>query len=330
MKTILVTGGGGFIGSNLVASLLKLGTHNVVVCDAFGTDDKWRNLSKHPVQEIIAPEDLFSWLDTNHSKLEIIYHLASISSTLEENVDLLLKHNFSLSVKIWRWCNAHQVRLIYGSAAATYGAGDKGFDDNAELAYLQSLRPLSPYGWSKNLFDSHVATAVARGEVTIPQWVGFKIFNAYGANEYHKGDQKSVLNKIATQAIGHGSIKLFHSQNPDYKDGEQKRDVVYIKDVIKILLWCLGKPKVSGLFNLGSGKASSYNEMAKAIFNAVGRVEKIQYIDMPEDLVKNYQYFTEAKMDKLRQVGYDNPFFSLEDGVKDYVQNYLLKDDIYL
>lgn len=330
MKTILVTGGGGFIGSNLVASLLKLGTHRIVVCDSFGMNDKWRNLGKHPVHEIIPPDDLFLWLEANNSNVEMIYHLASISSTLEENVDLLLKHNFSLSVKIWKWCNAHQVRLVYASAAATYGAGDKGFEDNADLAYLQSLNPLSAYGWSKNLFDSHVATAVARGEATLPQWVGFKIFNAYGANEYHKEDQRSVIGKIAKQAIGNGNIKLFHSYNPSYKDGGQQRDVIYIKDVVKVLLWCLGKSKVSGLFNLGSGKASSYNEMAKAIFAATGREAKVQYTDMPEDLIKNYQYFTEAKMDKLRAVGYDTPFISLEDGVKDYIQNYLLKDDIYL
>jgi len=330
MKKILVTGGGGFLGSNLVAALLRLGTHQIVVCDSFGAGNKWRNLSKHPVHEIIPPAELFSWLDENQSQLEIIYHLASISSTTENDIDLLLQHNFSLSVKLWNWCNARAVRLVYASASATYGNGEQGFDDNASLEYLQTLKPLSGYGWSKHLFDVHVAQTVARGDVKTPQWVGLKMFNAYGANEYHKGEGKSVIAQIAPSAIAHGNIKLFRSYNPEYPDGGQKRDVIYVKDAVRVLLWFMSKPNVSGLFNLGSGKSSTFNAMAKAIFSALGYDAKIQYIEMPESLAKNYQYFTEAKMDKLRAAGYDAPFTTLEEGVKDYVQSYLLKDDKYL
>lgn len=330
MKTILVTGGGGFIGSNLVAVLLKRGTHHIVVCDEFGTGDKWRNLSKHPVHEIVPPDELFEWLNTNHTNLEVIYHLGSISSTTEDRIDMILKNNFALSLKLWRWCNTHTVRFIYASASATYGNGEKGFVDSMELSYINSLTPLSGYGWSKHLFDTHVATAVTNSQATVPQWVGFKFFNAYGPNEYHKENQRSVISQIAPHAIEHSSVKLFRSYNPKYPDGGQLRDMIYVKDISQVLVWCLDNPQVSGLFNLGSGKASSFNEMAKAIFAALGHNERISYIDMPSGLVKKYQYFTEAKMDRLRAAGYSAPFTSLQDGVKDYIQNYLLKDDPYL
>lgn len=330
MKSILVTGGGGFIGSNLVAELLGRDTHNVVVCDEFGVGDKWRNLSKHPAYEIVHPDEIFAWLEDNHNNLEMIYHLGSISSTTEDRIDMVLKNNFALSLKLWRWCNEHAVRFVYASAAATYGNGDNGFDDNIELAYLRSLTPLSGYGWSKHLFDIHLATAVAQGEVKVPQWVGFKLFNAYGPNEYHKDAGRSVISQIAPHAIQHSSIKLFRSYNSKFSDGSQQRDVIYVKDVSRVLVWCLDNPKVSGLFNLGSGEASSFNAMAKAIFAALGHEARITYIDMPNNLIKKYQYFTKAKMDRLRAAGYTATFTTLQDGVKDYVQNYLLKDDPYL
>lgn len=330
MKTILVTGGSGFIGSNLVAALLDRGTHNIVVSDTFGIGDKWRNLSKHVVHEIIPPAELFEWLEANHAQLDMIYHLGSISSTVEDHIDDVLKNNFSLTLKLWRFCNEKEVRLVYASAAATYGAGDHGFDDNLDVAYLRTLKPLSGYGWSKHLFDVHVATAVARGQVRTPQWVGLKFFNAYGPNEYHKGEQRSVISKIALHAIQAGNIKIFRSYNKQYADGEQKRDVIYVKDIVRVLLWLLDSPKVSGLFNLGTGHASTFNNMARSIFTALGREQKIQYMDMPADLVKKYQYHTEAKMNRLRAAGYTENFTSLDAGVKEYVQNYLTQDDPYL
>ncbi len=330
MKTILVTGGGGFIGSNLVAALLERQTNHIVVCDVFGASDKWRNLSKHPVFEIIAPEQMFDWLEINRQQIDIVFHLGAASSTLEKNVDHVLKNNFALSLKLWRWCQARNVRLIYTSSAATYGNGGQGFDDNISLSYMRILKPMSGYGWSKHLFDMHVAGAVARGEVTLPQWVILKLFNNYGPNEYHKEDQRSVISKIAPAAIQGAAVKLFRSYNDAYPDGGQKRDMIYVKDTVKVMLWLFDHPNVSGLFNIGTGKACSFNDMARAIFTAVGREPNIHYFDMPEDLVKNYQYFTEANIQRLRAAGYTEPFYSVEEGIRDYVQNYMMKEDPYL
>ncbi len=330
MKTILVTGGGGFIGSNLVAALLERGTHHIVVCDTFGDSEKWRNLSKHIVFEIIHPDKMFDWIEFNRAHIDMVYHLGSISSTVETDIDQILQNNLTLTLKLWRWCNARGIRLVYASASATYGDGSHGFEDSSDLNYLRSLQPLSGYGWSKHIFDVHVAGAVARGEVSIPQWVGLKLFNTYGPNEYHKGDQRSVISKIVPAALQGASVKLFRSYNANYADGEQKRDVIYVKDCVRVMLWLLDSPHVSGLYNLGTGKASTYNEMAGAIFAALDRKPNISYIDMPEALVKKYQYFTEANMKKLRVAGYKSDFTSLTDGVRDYVQNYLLKSDVYL
>ncbi|MEZ5690977.1 MAG: ADP-glyceromanno-heptose 6-epimerase [Rickettsiales bacterium] len=330
MKTILVTGGGGFIGSNLVAELLNSNSYKVVICDRFGADSKWRNLSKHPVYDVITPENLFSWLDKNAENIEIIYHLGAVSSTTEEKVDLILANNFTFSVELWDWCVKNKTRFIYTSSSATYGNGENGFDDSMDLSYLSSLVPLSAYGWSKHLFDNHVARVLANDEVVPPQWVNFKLFNVYGPNEYHKGNQCSVISQIATHAIEHSSVKLFRSYNDEYEDGEQKRDMIYVKDAVKVLLWCLITPKVSGMFNLGSGKASSFNEMTAAIFEAIGHEGRISYIDMPEKLVKNYQYFTQANIDRLKNSGFHTSFTPLSEGIKDYVQNYLLKENKYL
>jgi len=330
MKTILVTGGGGFIGSNLVAGLLERDTHNVVVCDVFGSTDKWRNLSKHHVFEIIAPDHMFDWLEVNRQHVEMVYNLGAVSSTVEKDTDLVLQNNFVLSLKLWRWCNARQVRLVYASSSATYGDGSNGFEDSLDLAYLRRLKPMSGYGWSKQMFDAHVAVAIHRGECAIPQWVGLKFFNNYGPNEYHKEDQRSVIAKIAPQAIQGASVRLFRSYNPKYGDGEQMRDMVYVKDSVKVMLWCLDNPNISGLFNVGTGKARSFNDMARSIFLAISREPKIHYTDMPEDLIANYQYFTEGNISKLRAAGYTAGFTSLEEGVRDFVQNYLQKPDIYL
>jgi len=330
MKTILVTGGGGFIGSNLVAALIDRGTHNVVVCDMFGSNDKWRNLSKHHVFEIIVPEQMFEWLEVNRQQIDMVVHMGGVSSTVEKNIDFVLKNNFALSLKVWRWCNARNVRLIYASSSATYGDGSNGFDDSLDMTYLRKLQPMSGYGWSKQLFDLHVAGAVSRGEAQLPQWVGLKFFNAYGPNEFHKDDQRSVIAKVAPQAIQGAAVRLFNSYNPKYANGAQMRDVIYVKDCVNVILWLLDNPNVSGLFNLGTGKARTFNDMAKGIFAAIAREPKINYMDMPEELIPNYQYFTEANMQKLRAAGYVEPFTALEDGIKDFIQNYLLKSDPYL
>lgn len=330
MKTILVTGGAGFIGSNLVAALLERQTHHVVVCDYFGTNDKWRNLAKHPVFEIIAPEQMFAWLDAHQRQVELIYHIGAMSSTVEKDIDFILQHNLFLSMQLWRWCNTHGVRLVYTSSAATYGDGSSGFDDTIDLIYMRTLKPLSGYGWSKHVFDMHVAGAVARDECVIPQWVGLKLFNTYGPNEYHKDDQRSVISKIAPQAMQGAAVRLFRSYNKRYLNGEQKRDVIYVKDVARVMLWCLDHPSVSGLFNLGTGQASTFNAMARAIFSALEREPHINYIDMPEGLIHKYQYMTQANMAHLRAAGFSEPFTPLDDGVRDYVRNYLMQEDPYL
>ncbi|NBO18889.1 MAG: ADP-glyceromanno-heptose 6-epimerase [Proteobacteria bacterium] len=329
MKTILVTGGGGFIGSNLVAALLERGTHDVVVCDRFGNSDKWRNLGKHPVSEIIEPGQMFAWLDANRSRLEMIFHLGAKSSTVEKNIDMVLENNFALSLNLWRWCDAAGVRLLYASSSATYGDGSQGFDDNMDLEYMGRLKPMSGYGWSKHLFDMHVARATLRGQGKLPQWVGLKFFNVYGPNEYHKDDQRSVIAKIVPQALQGAAVRLFRSYNDKYPDGGQMRDVLYVKDAVQVLLWFLDNPDKNGLYNLGTGRAVSFNDMAKAIFNAIGRTPNIHYFDMPESLIPNYQYFTEANIQKLRTAGYVASFSTVEDGVRDFVQHYLLQPDAY-
>jgi len=329
MKTILITGGGGFIGSNLAAALCVRGTHRVVVCDRFGTDDKWRNLAHHPVWEIIPPEGLPGWLIEHRGDLEVIYSLAASSSTTEKNIDLLIANNFSFPLALWRFCVKHGVRFFHTSSAATYGDGSLGFDDDINLEALKKLVPLSGYGWSKHLFDLHLAADTAVGTKP-PQWTVLKMFNNYGPNEYHKETQRSVIGQIAQQAIDAKTLRLFRSYNKDYPDGGQMRDVIYVKDCIAVLLWLLDNTSVNGLFNLGSGKARTFSDMGKAVFAALSREPRINYIDMPDGLINKYQYFTEAKMDRLRAAGYTAPFTSIEDGIKDYVLNYLVKPDPYL
>ncbi len=329
MQTILVTGGGGFIGSNLVTELAKRSNTRVVVCDSFGSSNKWRNLAKHPVWEMVAPQDMWKWLEENCDALDVVYHLGGISSTTETNIDLILENNFTLSVRLWRWCVDNCKRFIYGSSSAAYGGGEEGFDDDISLTYQGRLKPLSGYGWSKQMLDMHVASEVSVGAKLPLQWVALRIFNAYGPNEYHKGDQKSVICKIAQQVIHGGRVQLFRSYNPHYENGEQLRDMIYVKDVAKVMVWLLDNPGISGLFNLGTGKGRSFNDMANATFSALERPPRIHYIDMPALLLNNYQYYTEAKMDRLHKAGYNTPFTSLEEGIKDYVLNYLMKEDPY-
>lgn len=330
MKRILVTGGAGFIGSNIAGMLADHTDYRIVVVDEFGSTDKWRNLSKHRIFEIIAPGEVFYWLEANKSQLEAIVHMGAISSTTETNVDLILATNFTLSRGLWNWAAQNKKRFIYASSAATYGNGNEGFDDDIKLESLSKLKPLNAYGWSKHLFDQFVAIATSGAREAIPpQWVGLKFFNVYGPNEYHKEEQRSVVNQIFPHAQHGRPVRLFHSYREDYKDGEQLRDFVYVKDCVKIVIWLLANPAVSGLFNIGTGKARSFKDLATATFAAVGKPPAITYIDMPEELRSKYQYLTEAKMDRLRAAGYNDPFYSLEDGVKDYVQNYLAKDDQY-
>lgn len=329
MQRVLVTGGAGFIGS-VVANTIADGEHyRSVVCDMFGKTEKWRNLSKHQIFEIISPDDTFYWLESHSDNLKAIVHMGAISSTTETDVDLFLENNFAYSKQLWNWCAENEKPFIYASSAATYGGGEAGFEDDISKEYLSKLRPLNAYGWSKQLFDQYVSASVRRGDKVPPQWAGLKFFNVYGPNESHKGNQQSVAAQIYPHARENRPVKLFKSYNDEYPDGGQKRDFIYVKDCARVINWLIENPSVSGLFNLGSGEARSFEDLARAVFSALGKDTRIQYIDMPEEIKDKYQYFTQAGMHRLREAGYKEPFTSLEDGIKDYVQNYLMQPDQY-
>jgi ADP-L-glycero-D-manno-heptose 6-epimerase len=330
MSLVLVTGGAGFIGSNVVARLARDWRREVVVCDWLGQADegRWRNIAKHPIADIIPPESLFDWLGRRGEDLELIVHLGAISSTTEPDVDRIVRNNFALSRDLFAWCAQHRRRLIYASSAATYGDGDAGFDDDNDLDALAALKPLNAYGWSKALFDVHAVRAAQRGAAP-PQWVGLKFFNVYGPNEAHKGSMKSVVAQIWPDVAAGRTVRLFKSHRPDIADGGQLRDFVYVRDVVDVIEWLAERPAVSGVFNLGSGRARSFRELAEATFAAAGKPAQIEYRPMPAELQGRYQYFTEARMERLRAAGYDGQFTSLEDGVADYVRGYLSKPDPY-
>ena len=328
-SAILVTGGAGFIGSNIVAALTAEG-REVIVCDRLreAASGKWRNLAKHPIADLLAPDDLFAWLDRNGRTLDLIVHMGAISSTLEPDADRILQNNFGLSRDLFRWCAANGIRLVYASSAATYGNGDLGFDDAQDLGALTALRPLNPYGWSKALFDGFAVREAALGRAP-PQWAGLKFFNVYGPNEAHKGAMRSVVSQIWPMVKLGERVRLFRSYRSDYDDGGQKRDFIYVRDVAACVAWLVRMPGVSGVFNLGSGRARSFADLAHAVFAAAGQPPRIDYIDMPDGLRDAYQYFTEARMGRLRAAGWTDPATSLEDGVADYVRRYLARPDPY-
>lgn len=325
---ILVTGGAGFIGSNIAAALAEQGVP-VAICDRLRTGLKWRNLSKLELRDIVAPEQLESWLAQQGAGIDAIVHMGAISATTESDADLIVETNFRLSQMLWRWCARHGKRFIYASSAATYGGAEAGFEDDASIAALGQLRPLNAYGWSKLLFDRWAVREVSLGNGQPPQWVGLKFFNVYGPNEYHKGGMQSVVaQKFAAAAAGE-PITLFRSHREGIPDGGQQRDFVYVADCVQVVLWLLAHPKVSGIFNLGTGKARSFAQLATALYAAVGQPPRLTYVDTPSAIRPNYQYFTEARMDRLRGLGYTRPFMSLEDGIRDYVQRFLSQPDRY-
>ncbi|MEM6811730.1 MAG: ADP-glyceromanno-heptose 6-epimerase [Pseudomonadota bacterium] len=328
---IIVTGGTGFIGSNLVAGLEEAGYDDIVICDVLGNEDKWRNIAKRELRDMVRPDLLFDYLERHKDNIEAIFHMGAISSTVERDVDLIAETNIVLSRRLWKWCGNNKTRFIYASSAATYGDGAQGFDDYQTPEELSQLRPLNAYGWSKHVFDRRVARVISKKHEPVPpQWAGLKFFNVYGPNEYHKGDQMSVVCKLYPQVVAGAAAKLFKSHHPDYEDGGQLRDFVYVKDCVKVMLWLFENPDVSGLFNVGTGKAQSFKELAEATFAAAGIEPKINYIDMPEQLREKYQYFTQANMKKLRDAGYHEEFLSLEEGIKDYVQGYMSQEDSYI
>jgi ADP-L-glycero-D-manno-heptose 6-epimerase len=326
---IVVTGGAGFIGSNILAALEKRGETRLVVCDRLRSNDKWRNLAKRELADIVHPEQLFQFLEGNRKPIKAIIHMGAISATTETDADRISANNFSLSLALWKWCAFNDVRFIYASSAATYGDGAEGFDDDWSVGHLARLRPLNAYGWSKNLFDRRVARKIADGSRKPPQWAGLKFFNVYGPNEYHKGSQQSVVAQVYPHAHAGAAYQLFRSHNPKYKDGEQLRDFIWIDDCVDVMMWLLDNPHVNGVFNCGTGNARTFRDLASAVYRAVGREPMIKYQDTPVAIRDKYQYFTEANMHRLRQAGYSKPFTPLEEGVTQYVTQFLAQPDPY-
>ncbi|MGH8151238.1 MAG: ADP-glyceromanno-heptose 6-epimerase [Rhodanobacteraceae bacterium] len=325
---ILVTGGAGFIGSNIVAALSARGVA-VAVCDCLGSEHKWRNLARAELSDAIQPDALGGWLDRHRDRVQGVVHMGAISSTSATDADLVLRTNFGLSWYLWQWCAEHAKRFVYASSAATYGAGENGYDDDGSPDALARLHPLNLYGWSKHLFDRRIARAVADGEETPAQWAGLKFFNVYGPNEYHKGAMQSVVAHAYPAAARGEPVALFKSARANVADGEQKRDFIYVEDCVDVVLWLLDHPGVSGLFNAGTGSARSFADLARALFAALGRPANVVYREMPEALREHYQYFTEARMRRLRDAGFMQPFTSIEDGVRRYVHDYLSQPDRY-
>jgi ADP-L-glycero-D-manno-heptose 6-epimerase len=324
----LLTGGTGFIGSNIVAKLSSSGKE-VVVCDWMRDDQRWRNLAKHEISAIIAPPHLHQWLQARKHPLKAVIHMGAISATTETDVDLIADNNIRATLDLLEWCTATQTPLIYASSAATYGDGTAGFDDDISPAALAKLRPLNAYGWSKHLVDRRVARLLEQGKPLPPQIVGLKFFNVYGPNEYHKGSMQSVVAQNTRKLIAGEPLRLFRSYRSDYADGGQLRDFVYVNDCVDIVDWLLQHPKVSGLFNVGTGKARSWLDLAHAIYAAIEKPANVEFIPMPPQLIDKYQYFTEARMDRLRSAGYSRPFTDLDTGVGEYVRQYLTRDDPY-
>jgi ADP-L-glycero-D-manno-heptose 6-epimerase len=331
MRSFLVTGGAGFIGSNIAAALAKRYPNDrVVVCDMLGHSDKWRNIAGFPPDEVISPNELFFWLEQNIHSLDAIIHMGALSSTTQTDADAALEINISLPKVLRNWSTINGKRFIYASSAAVYGDGEHGFDDDIALESLRKLQPLNTYAWSKYAFDYQVARSLALGEPQPAQWAGLRFFNVYGQNEYHKGDQRSVLANIFPHIRAGRPVHLFKSYHANYKDGGQLRDFVSVEDCVNVVLWLIDNPHVSGLFNVGTGKARSFKELAEAAFAAMGKPAQISYVDMPEEIKPRYQYYTQANMQRLQAAGYTQPFLSLEEGVKRYVLDYLNQPNPYV
>jgi ADP-L-glycero-D-manno-heptose 6-epimerase len=323
----LVTGGAGFIGSNVVASLNEAGRADVAVNDFLGSDGKWRNLAARQLADFVPPKELWHWLDGR--KLEAIVHLGAISSTTATDGDALMATNFRLSLGLLEWCAKTGTPFIYASSAATYGDGRAGFADDWRSGALKALKPMNLYGWSKHVFDLAVVERAARGQAMPPQWAGLKFFNVFGANEYHKAEMMSLVAKRFDDAKAGKTIRLFKSYRAGIADGEQKRDFIGVDDAVAVVRWLLETPSVSGIFNVGTGQARSFRDLMLALFAALGREPAIEYVDMPEAIRDSYQYFTQAETANLRRAGYNADFTVLEEAVRRYVTCYLDRADRY-
>ncbi len=322
---LLVTGGAGFIGSNVVAALNDAGRTDVTVCDVLGHDGKWRNLAKRQLADIVPPAELPDWLKGR--RLDAIIHLGAISETTATDGDLVIETNFRLSMRLLDWCTDKATPFIYASSAATYGDGTMGFRDGQAVDALKKLRPLNLYGWSKHLFDMAVAERAARGDKLPPQWAGLKFFNVFGPNEYHKGPMMSVLARRFDDIKAGRPVQLFKSHRDGVADGDQRRDFIYVDDVVRVMMWLLSTPSVGGLFNVGTGTARSFRDLMLSAYAALGLSPNIRYVDMPEEIRGSYQYFTQSEVDRLQRAGYNGGFTALEDAVDSYVKGFLDRAD---
>ncbi|MBL7847556.1 MAG: ADP-glyceromanno-heptose 6-epimerase [Cyclobacteriaceae bacterium] len=316
---IVVTGAAGFIGSCLVRKLNQENFNAIVAVDSFDDPVRNKNLEGLKIKERVAIGELMEWLDKNEELVEFVFHIGAITDTSEFDKEKLNRFNTQYTKDLWTRCIRYQIPLIYASSAATYGLGELGYSDDESL--IPKLKPLNPYGQSKQDFD---VWALQQEQKPL-FWAGLKFFNVYGPNEYHKGRMASVIWHAYNQILKTGKMKLFRSHHPDFKDGEQMRDFVYVLDVVDVCYWLMHHRKNSGIYNLGSGKARTFLDLVRAVFRAMDKKEAIEFIDTPEDIRDKYQYFTEAAMGKLRSIGYTKPFHSLEEGTTDYVRNYLMK-----
>ncbi len=317
-KLYVVTGGAGFIGSNVAQALAERG-ERVVVVDWLGVGDKWKNLADIALHDLVRPDAVMDWLAENRDEVAAVVHMGAISATTERDGDRLVSENIRLTLDLWDWCTGHEVPFVYASSAATYGDGLEGFDDDGSPEGLARLKPMNGYGWSKHTVDRRIALDVAEGRRAPPVWAGLKFFNVYGPREGQKGEMRSVALKLYETLSAGGRATLFRSHRPDYADGGQLRDFVHVADCAAVILWILDQSRFSGLYNLGTGQARSFLDLATAVFKGMGIDPEITYVDMPEAIRDRYQYFTEARMERLRQAGYRAPFTSLEDGVAGYV-----------
>ncbi|MFO7790058.1 MAG: ADP-glyceromanno-heptose 6-epimerase [Bacteroidota bacterium] len=320
---IVITGAAGFIGSCMLSRLNKEGYKDIVLVDDFSKQEKHRNFRNRVFSEKVDRNVFPAWLKINHRWVQFVIHIGARTDTMEHNTAVFNKLNLNYSISLWNICVEYGLPLIYASSAATYGDGNMGYDDNHEI--IPQLKPLNPYGKSKNNFDIWAL----KQEKQPFFWAGFKFFNVYGPNEYHKNNMASVIMHAHKQIKENGYLNLFRSHHPGYADGEQKRDFIYVKDVCDVMLHFMENRPANGIFNLGTGKARSFLDLAKATFKAMGKPEDIRFVDTPQTLRDNYQYFTQANMEKLRDIGYDRPFTNLEEGVKDYVQHYLNSNSVY-
>lgn len=320
---IIVTGAAGFIGSCLVSKLNQEGFVDLILVDDFSSEEKMKNLAGKKYSQLIHRDSFVQWLKENQRLVQFIFHIGARTDTTEFSKEIFDRLNLNYTKDIWNVCVEFGLPLVYASSAATYGMGENGYDDNESL--IDNLKPLNPYGDSKNEFDKWAL----KQEKKPYFWVGLKFFNVYGPNEFHKGRMASVIMHSFNQIQEKGCVKLFRSHHPDYEDGEQLRDFVYVKDVVDVCHFLLHHRKDSGIYNLGSGKARTFLDLVKNTFAGLGKEAQIEFIDTPIDIRDKYQYYTEANMTKLKSIGYSKPFHTLEEGVSDYVKNYLLGKKYY-